>query len=80
METETNQNLTQKKIALAQSEHASVVIELMKDIMPQTPIIAETEFKTLVNAITLDVQATMLKDMVDYLEKIRRGFLFESKE
>jgi len=76
---EENQTLVQKKIALAQSEHASTVIELMKDCMEQNPIIADTEFKTLVNAITLEVQGTMLRNMVDYLEKIRNGSLLESK-
>ena len=71
------QSLKQKKILLAQSEHAPVIIELMKDCMPNTNIIAKTEWETIVNAITLDVQGTMLKRMVDYLEEIRKGSLHE---
>lgn len=75
---EENQSLVQKKIALAQSEHAPTIIELMKDCMEQNHgIIADTEFKTLVNAITLDVQGTMLRNMVDHLENIRKGSLYE---
>ena len=74
---EENQTLKQKKIALATSEHAPVIIELMKDCMLQNPIIADTEFKTLVNAITLEVQGTILRRMVDYLEEIRKGSLHE---
>jgi hypothetical protein len=77
---EGEQTLKQRKIALAQSEHASTIIELMKDCMPQNPIIADTEFKTLVNAITLEVQGTMLRTMVDLLENIRNGSLHEPKE
>ena len=74
-----DQNLTQKKILLATSEHAPVIIELMKDCMAQVPIVADTEWKTIVNAITLEVQSTMLREMVDYLENIRKGGLLEKK-
>ena len=65
---ENEQSLKQKKIALAQSEHASVVVELMKDCMSKSPIIAKTEWETIVNAITLEVQGTLIRTMVDYLE------------
>lgn len=73
------QNLKQRKISLATSEHAPVIIELMKDCFIQTPLIAETEFKTLVNAVTIDVQGNLLRRMVDYLEEIRRGSLHDHK-
>lgn len=75
-----NQTANQKKIALAQSEHAGTIIELMKDCTSQVPIVADTEWKTIVNAITLEVQGTMLRRMVDYLEEIRKGSLHEPKE
>jgi hypothetical protein len=75
-----DQSLIQKKIALAQSEHAPVIIELMKDIMSQIPLVDEkSEWKTIVNTITLDTQSTMLRAMVDYLEDIRKGVLHEPK-
>ena len=77
---ETPQTLKQKKIALATSEHAPVIIELLKDCMQQPAIIAETEWKTIVNAITLDVHGALLRAMVDYLEAIRNGSLHEPKE
>ena len=72
-----NQTAKQRKIALAQSEHAATIIELMKDCTNQTPIVVDTEWGTIVNAITLEVQGTMLKRMVDYLEEIRKGALHE---
>jgi len=77
MSKEIQQNLTQKKIALATSEHAPIIIELIKDCMTQTPIIAKTEWETIVNAITLEVQGTLLREMVDHLEGIRKGKLHE---
>ena len=75
MAEETEQSLKQKKIALAQSEHAPIIIELMKDCMSKNAIIEKTEWQTIVNAITLDVQGTMLRNMVDLLEDIRQGGL-----
>jgi hypothetical protein len=74
---ETEQSIIQKKIALAQSEHAAIIIELMKDCTTKTPIIADTEFKTLLNAITLEVEANMIKNMVDHIENIRLGSLYK---
>jgi len=76
---ENEQSLKQKKIALAQSEHASIVIELMRDCLSQTPLIADTEWQTIVNTVTLDTQSTMMKNMVDLLENIRKGSLHEEK-
>ena len=79
-ETEkVDDNLKQKKIALAASENAPVVIELMKDCMTQQPIIGKTQWETIVNALTLEIQGTMLRSMVDHLESIRRGSLHEPK-
>ena len=76
---ENEQSLVQKKMALAASEHAPVIIELMKDCMSNTPIVAKTEWETIVNAVTLEVQGTMLRAMVDHLEAIRKGSLHEPK-
>ena len=69
------QNLNQKKMALASSEHAPVIIELLKDCVTNTPIVVDSQWGTIVNAITLEVQGTMLRTMVDHLEDIRNGSL-----
>jgi len=75
-----NQTANQKKIALAQSEHAPVIIELLKDCISQNPLIDEkSEWQTIVNAIRLDTESTMIRRMVDYLEAIRAGSLHEQK-
>lgn len=76
---EQEQSLKQKKILLAQSEHAPVIIELMKDCVNKTPIVADTEWQTIVNAITMEVQGTMIRNMVDYLEGIRQGQLHDKQ-
>lgn len=74
---ESEQSLKQRKIALAQSEHASTLVEIIKDCMPQTPLVAESEWKTIVNTITLDANGTLFRSVVDYLERIRRGELHD---
>ena len=74
------QTLKQKKILLATGEFAPVVIELVKDCISQSHIVDKTEWETIVNAITLEVQGTMLRNMVDLLENIRNGSLHEPKE
>lgn len=80
MEHESEQSLKQKKIALATSEHAPIIIELMKDCMEQVPfLIADTEWGTVVNALKLDIQGRMLATMVDHLEGIRKGKLHEQQ-
>lgn len=73
------QSLTQRIISLATSEHASTVFELLKQVMQQPNLVGETEFETVKNAITLDVQANILKEVVDYLDKARKGELHIGK-
>ena len=77
--TDEPQSVEQKKMALAASEHAPVIIELMKDCMSKNDLVGKTQWATIVNAITLEVQGTMLREMVDYLEAIRKGSLHETK-
>jgi hypothetical protein len=73
------QSLKQRKISLATSEHSSTIVELIKDCIQQTPLVGKTEWETIVAAITLDVQSTMLRDVVDYIDRIKKGALLEQK-
>jgi hypothetical protein len=74
------ESLIQKKIALAGSEHSPIIIELMKDCIEQGPLVGKTEFETLVNAITLEVQGNMLVNMTNRIEAIRKGKIYEIKK
>jgi len=71
------ESLKQKKIALAQSEYANTIVELMRDCTSKKPLVEDSEWKTIVNAITLDVESSMMMRVVDYIESIRRGELHE---
>lgn len=74
------ETLKQKKIALAQSEHASVIIEIIKDCLPQTPLVAGTEWQTIVNAVTLEAHSTLMLQVTDYINQIRQGILHEENK
>ena len=74
-----NQTLIQKKIALAQGEYAPIMIEILRECIEQVPLVGKTEWETIVNAITLDTQSSLLRRVVDRLEEIRAGALHEVK-
>ena len=76
---DNNQTLKQRKIALCQSEHAETIIELIRDCIPQTPLLADTEFQTVVNAVTLDAISTLMREVVDHIDGIRKGKLHEEQ-
>lgn len=73
------QTEVQKKIALAQSDHAPTIILLLKDLMKPIPLLGSSEYETLVNAVRFDTQSEILRGMVDYLEDIRKGSLHGPK-
>lgn len=74
-----NQSIKQKMIILAQGGHDEAIVQLIKDVIPQTPLVADTEWKTIVNAITLDVASSILRDVVDRLKIIREGGLHDEQ-
>jgi len=75
-----NQTQNQRKISLAQSEHAATVIELIKDCVLHVPLVDEkSEWQTIVNTVTLDAQSNLLRAVVDYIEHIKRGGLTGEK-
>lgn len=76
---ETEQSLKQKKIALAQSEHGFIIAELLKDCRTNNPIIADTEWATIVNSLTLEIESNLILRLVDYVNRIREGQLHDKK-
>lgn len=75
-----DQSRKQKIITLATSEQAPVVIELLKDCRTElTSVMADTEFKTLVNALTLEIEAQLIGRVVVYLDNVRNGSLHDKK-
>ena len=79
IEISEQQSLNQQKIALAQSIFAPILVELVKDVLKQVPIVGNSEWETVRNAIIVDTSSTILRDLVDHLEQIKRGSLIGKK-
>lgn len=73
MEPEIEQSMKQKMIAIAQSENAAVVIELLRICIEQRPLVGDTEWATVVNSVTMDAQANLLQNVVKKLEELRQA-------
>jgi hypothetical protein len=64
----------QKIIAFATSEHYAGAVELLKKCRTQlTTVMADTEFHTLANALTLEIEANLIQRLVVAVDKIRTG-------
>lgn len=67
-------NIIQKKISFATSDHIEGMVELLKDCRTQImSVVDETEFKTVVNAVRLESEADFIQRLIIYLDKIRKG-------
>ena len=61
-------------ISFATSEFAPGAIELMKRCRTQlSTVMADTEFQTLVNALTLEIEAGLIQRLVIAIDKVRNG-------
>lgn len=86
METETltpeQQTLKQKAISFATSEHYAGAVELLKKARTQlTTILGDTEYHTLVNALTLEIETNLIQRFVIEIDNIRTGKnLFDPNE
>ncbi len=71
---ETEQTLEQKVITFATSEHYAGAVELLKRSRTQLQtIIADDEFHTLLNALTLELETNLIQRFVVMVDDIRTG-------
>lgn len=67
-----DQSTLQKKIAFANSEHVATVIQILQECGGVTALVGDTEFATIVNAVTLDAQQDLLKKFINSLDAIKK--------
>jgi len=73
-DTLVNQSQRQKMVSFATSEYYAGAIELLKYSRSSiTSIVGDSEYQTLVNAITLEMEAGLVQRFVAEIEKIRSG-------
>lgn len=69
----TQFDMNQRKV-LAARDYGDVIIEILKDNRnPILKIVGDNEFKTLVNALTLESEAELIQRVVIYLEELKTG-------
>ena len=71
---EPDQNTKQQMVIFANSENATGAIELMKAQRTQlTTVLSATEFQTLVNALTLEIESSLIQRFIIAIDTIRTG-------
>ena len=72
--SETETTIQQKKVSFANSEHYQGAVELLKQSLTQvTTLIGEDEFKTVVNALTVELETALIQRFVVAINNIRTG-------
>lgn len=72
--TENEQTLQQKAVSFATSEHYAGAVELLKRARTQLQtIVADDEFHTLMNALTLELEANLIQRFIVEVDRIRSG-------
>lgn len=74
-----NQSTKQKKISFANSEHISTVVLILQECVKREKLIGDTEFSTVVNAVTLDAQSQLIIDFINTLDRIKSGDLHSTQ-
>ncbi len=78
-ETQENQTLRQKKIALAQGVDMSTLLVILRECSKHEKLVGDNEFQTVVNAVTLDAQSTLIIDFINTIDRIKRGELLTTE-
>ena len=64
----------EKVITFATSEHYQGAVELLKECRTQiTTIVADDEYHTLINALTLEIESNLIQRFVVQIDNIRTG-------
>lgn len=75
-----NQSEAQKQIAFAQSGHVEAVISLLKECSRLEKLVGDTEYATIINAVTMDSQSEMIIKFINRIDFIRSGGLLTEQK
>lgn len=79
MDEKQNVTARQKKIALAQSEHVEAVVAILQESVVRQKLVGDSEYATVVNAVTLDAQSQLIMDFVQAIDRIKQGGLLTTE-
>ena len=69
----SNIERNQRILALAQSEHAQAVVELLQHVMPREKLLGDNEYQTVVNAVKFDTRAETIESVFVFLDNVKKG-------
>lgn len=73
-ETIVEKTLDQKAIGFATSDHYAGAVEILRQVRTQLhSVLGENEFQTMVNALTLELEANLIQRFVVEINNIREG-------
>jgi hypothetical protein len=68
------QTAKQKMVSFSTSEHYAGAVELLKTCRTQlSSVVGDTEYKTLLNALTLELEANLIQRFIIAVDNIRTG-------
>ncbi len=68
-----------EQITVAQSPHIDLFLQMLNEAKtPIGSVIGDDQFKTMVNAITLEVEANMVARVISHLQDIKNGNFHEN--
>lgn len=68
------QTLNQKAISFATSDHYAGAVEILKRVRTKLQsVLGENEFQTMVNALTLELEANLIQRFIVEIDSIRQG-------
>jgi len=65
-------NILKQKIEFANSAHVAIVIQILKECSRQEKLVGDTEYATIVNAVTMDAQGEMIIKFINSLDAIKK--------
>lgn len=73
------QTLKQKKITFANSpEMVEAAIAILREHMQVGALVGKSEYETVVNAVTMDAQASLVLKLINSIDAIRNGSLHQA--
>lgn len=73
------QTMNQKKMLFANSGHLDTVILLLREASSHEKLVGDTEYETVVNAVTLDAQSDLIMNFINMIDSIKSGGLISSE-
>ncbi len=75
------QSIVQKQISFANNaEMVQAAIEIIKSSFEVIPLVGDTEYGTVVNAVKIDTQQNVMLGFLNRIEVIRQGALLNAQQ